>query len=142
VRTGFVIGIFILLFASCKKDTYNIDKIRKCNDAQNLDSVLYSKLMIGSWKFESTYSYWENTFKKANTDFSVKFSSDGTFIMYENNSIINQGKWNVVGSVGSFYLSYSPLYAYISGRILLCGDKLVFDQTNADLGADIFLRVN
>lgn len=130
-----------LLFTSCKKDSIGIVSIWQCNSVQNLDSAAISKKITGSWKWMKYSCFDAGKNIVADKNIKVTFNTNLTFTVFENTSIVSQGNWvlKIIDSnIWGVELSLPSDYLY--GRILFCGNQLLFNNSYKDGCDNLFLK--
>jgi hypothetical protein len=133
----------LFLAQSCKKDLavkIDIQKFWKCSASQNFDSTKLADELIGSWRWAqfATEAFSKNADKIVN----VTFTRVGKFSISENSKVITTGDWSLIaGDSNTFELNLSTPGEYLYGRILLCGDQLVFNNSYLDGSDELFNRI-
>jgi len=125
---------------SCEYDkTNNLKELWECNARQNLDSAKLTNELIGTWIWTYHYDEIGGTII-ANKDVKVTFST-GTFKVFENSVIITQGSWSIRNATSiELYLEMSNPSDYLGGRILLCGNQVMFNGSYVDGPDNLFTR--
>lgn len=148
MKNIFIIAIIILISlitGSCKKEKpthFDMKQLSDCSASQNYDSTKLASKLIGSWKW-TEYSGEVSGKQFANKDVKVTFTSVGTFTVTENSMVITQGKWELgIVDWNSLGLTLDKPSAYLYGRILLCQNQLLFNNSYIDGGDNLFVRTN
>lgn len=134
--------VFLSLTNSCKKDPstfVNAAQLWDCNKTQEFDSTKLANKLIGSWQWSQSST--ELGSKRADKNIKVTFSTTGTFSTTENSNVITQGHWRlkVVDSNILGLLMDNPS-EYLHGRILLCDNQVLFNNSYIDGSDNLFIR--
>ena len=132
---------FVFQIQSCKKDpsTDITQRLWDCNASQHFDSTKLATSMLGSWQWTESFS---ESIIKADKNIKVVFTSSGTFTVTEDASVKTQGKWGLkIVDSGILGLTMDNSSEFLYGRILLCGDKILFNDSYRDGGDNLFTRV-
>jgi len=136
--------VLLSLTNSCKKDpsTFaNAGQLWDCNKAQEFDSTKLADKLIGSWQWTETSS--ETATKQADKNIRVTFTSAGKFTVTENSTIITHGNWQMkIVDSGILGLSMDNPSEFLHGRILLCGNQVLFNNSFRDGADNLFTRTN
>jgi len=137
---SFIIVVFTII--ACKKDRIDAASFQQCHNAQNLDSLSISNTLIGSWTWSKQYCFWPDKTIKANKKVQVTFNSNATFTVFENSNVIAQGNWKLmrVDNYNNWGLQLNPGSSYLYGRILLCNDQVLFNNSFIDGCDNLFYR--
>lgn len=114
-----------------------------CHRQMIWDSLKTKDALIGEWEWEYIACAWSP--KGPNDDeykgLTIEFKSDYTLNVKENGQTTQTSKWKVVdGDIGLFVLSVDPGVDQLPGRILLCGERVVFNFSYIDLCDNYFRR--
>ena len=99
--------------------------------------------LSGSWIWK-TYACGDNgKIHPADKTVKLTFSTNGTFTVNENTSMVTQGTWKIKPEDGTLYgLDLSQSSTYLFGRMLFCGNELLFNDSYVD-GCDyLFTKSN
>ena len=139
------LGTFLILLMgtpSCKKDTMvktDIKKLWDCNASQHFDSAKLADKLIGSWQWTETSS--EKSTKQADKKVIVTFTSAGKFSVTENSTVLTQGNWQLKIEDGDMFgLSVDTASQFLYGRILLCDNHVLFNDSYKDGADNLFTR--
>ena len=128
-------------FPSCTKDT-NISEMQRlwdCNTSQHFDPAKLAAKLAGSWKWTSCSSGTDS--RPANKNVIVTFTS-GKFSVTENSTVITRGNWHLKKIDQEILgLDMDTASTYLYGRILLCEDQLLFNDSYIDGGDYYFTRI-
>ena len=148
MRNPFIISAFIvisLLTFSCSKDKLvQIDtkQLWNCYKSQNYDSTKLASKLIGTWKWSKYYAEIPGT-NKANKDVFLNLTKEGAFTVTENSVVITQGNWNLrVVDFENFELDLNKPSTYFYGRILLCENQVLFNNSYIDGSDNLFVRTD
>ena len=145
--TLIITTLLVLTFMtnSCSKKKslqINMKQIWNCNDSQKFDSIKLASKLIGTWKWTSSANELEGT-KKADKDVKVTFTSSGTFSISENSTIVTDGNWKLKMKDSPIHgLVLDKASTYLDGRILLCEDEVLFNDSYIDGTDHLFTRTN
>jgi hypothetical protein len=136
--------IITLIFQTCvKKNEFsklNMKQIWDCNASQNFDSTKLAEKLIGTWKWINFSSEMTGLIE-ADKDILVSFSSSGTFIVSEKGTIVTQGQWALKIIDSTLYgLDLDTPSIYLYGRIILCDNQVLFNNSYVDGGDYLFER--
>ncbi len=136
----FCLTIFAGL-TSCKKDKLDLYSFWQCNQAQNLDTTAISSKLLGSWTW--TKQSCEAKAKSADRNIKVTFRSDHTVAVNENSNTLTQATWKLVQVDSNLWeLDLSSPNEFLSGRILFCGDQVLFNDSYRDGCDNLFNKSN
>ena len=140
MRYFFLLSTVCFLFFSCKKEL-DIESYWNCNKNQQLDSATISSKMVGSWKW-TKQSCFESKTIKADKNVIASFNANGTFTVSENATVITQGSWTLEKiDTDLWELDCSPTSSYLFGRILFCGEEVLFNDSGLDGCDNLFKRI-
>jgi hypothetical protein len=132
-----------LITLSCKKDSLDIASFWQCASSQNLDSTAISNKIAGSWKWTKQYCFSAGKTMRADKDIKVTFNTNGTFTVLENSTIITQGNWTLkVVDSNLWELDVTAPSTYLYGRILICNNQVLFNDSYRDGCDNLFEKVN
>jgi len=129
-----------VFLAACKKENLNAGKYFTCHKSQNLDSVAISSKLVGSWKWMVQYCLWERKTTHANKKITVVFRSDSSFSVLENQAVLTQGTWILKPEDGDWSVDLSSPSEYLYGKILFCGNEVLFNKSYVDGCDNLFER--
>ena len=137
-----LIGLFIVAtLASCKKEKLDINSYWVCNKSLNLDSVAISGKIIGLWVWTKQSCFEAGETKAANKNINVTFKPDHTFVVNENTNILSQGTWKLVLLDNNQWgFAVPSLSDYLYGRILFCGNEVLFNNSYIDGCDNLFTK--
>ena len=130
---------------SCKKDIdppIAIDETWNCYHQKQWSNQDIHDSLIGSWelKYGGLYSTdVQSTPKEQNGKF-VEFSYDSVFIFNAKRILILASTWVVTdGDADTYSLKLKNSIVGLYGRILICGDWVIFNSSYRD-GVDSYFR--
>jgi hypothetical protein len=133
--------LLLLFFGSCHKKSSRKNKLADCSREQHFDSTKLAENLIGSWRWTELVT--EVSTRLADKNVFVIFEKNGTFSFIEGTDQIVQGKWSLKISDSNFFeLVVDRSSEFLSGNILLCGDRVVFHNSYRDGGDNYFTREN
>jgi hypothetical protein len=148
MRSPFIISAFIVisfLTFSCSKDKIEqIDttQLWDCFKSQNYDSAKLASKLIGTWKWTKYYAEIPGT-NKANKDVFMNLTKEGSFVVTENSIVITQGNWKLrVVDFSNFELDLNKPSIYLYGRIVLCDNQVLFNNSYIDGSDNLFVRTD
>lgn len=138
-----LILISIGLFACDKEEKmeFNFADIWKCYHEMTWDSPKVRETLIGKWEWEyiSCVSIPEND--TIYIGLAIEFNADSTLNVIENGQASQTSNWEVVDGDGDlFELDVDPGVAQLYGRILICGDTVIFNSSYIDVCDNYFIR--
>ena len=135
---SFIIAVFTI--TACKKEI-DILSFAQCHDSQHLDSITISNRLTGSWKWSKQSCFWSDKTVKANKTVQVTFNSNTSFTISENSNVISQGTWKLkIVDSNSWGLDLSLASEYLYGRIFLCNNQVLFNNSYIDGCDNLFNR--
>ena len=147
MKNSLIISAFIvisLLPFSCSKDKLDqIDtkQLWDCYKSQNYDSTKLASELLGTWKWTAYYSEIPGT-NKANKDVFLNLSKTGTFTVTENSVVITQGNWNLrIADINNYELELNKPSTYLYGRIVLCENQVLFNNSYIDGSDNLFIKM-
>jgi len=137
--------IFIsLLTFSCSKDKLDqIDtkQLWDCYKSQNYDSTKLASELLGTWKWTAYHVEVPGT-NKANKDVFLNLTKTGTFTVTENSVVITQGNWNLrIVDINNYELELNNPSTYLYGRIVLCENQVLFNNSYIDGSDNLFIKM-
>jgi hypothetical protein len=147
--------LFIAILPSCQKSNegeeqlvqqtppITLDSMIKCNSRVARDSAAIHGALIGKWKWEFISCFWNP--EKANGDdfktLAVEFKSNDTVEVKVDNAITQKSSWKVKAlSDGSFSVVTTPIVLQLPGRIMFCGDRVLFQDSYVDGCDNYFIK--
>ncbi|SDM72341.1 hypothetical protein SAMN05421823_12114 [Catalinimonas alkaloidigena] len=118
------------------------DELWACHQAHSWDALQTRHTLLGEWIWEQRRCVWHP--KEANREafggLHLVFKADSTLEVQENGQVLQVSRWQVVpGDAGLFALQVDPAIAQLSGRILFCEDRVVFQDSYRD-GCDHYFK--
>lgn len=148
MKNSLIISAFIvisLLTQFCSKDKLDqIDtkQLWDCYKSQNYDSTKLASNLIGTWKWTEYYAEIPRT-NKANKDVFLNLTKTGTYTVTENSVVITQGNWNLrVVDFDNYELELNKPSTYLYGRIVLCENQVLFNNSYIDGSDNLFVRTD
>jgi hypothetical protein len=148
--------LYFVVLTSCEKSKdekevvqqvtpITLDSMIRCNSQVARDSAAVHDALIGKWKWEFISCFW-STEKANGEDFktlAVEFKTNDTVEVKVGDVVTQKSAWKVTGlSDGSFSVVTSPLVLQLPGRILFCGDKVLFQDSYVDGCDNYFVKQN
>ena len=151
---------FILLFLvivlsenACKKaettDTpqqqkrpISIDSMLRCHNFVNADSSSIRNALITKWQWKFISCYWkpENANSEDFKTLTIEFKQNDSLEVRINNVTTQKSSWYLKRLADGFYkLISSSFIPQLSGKVLVCGDQLLFYDTYVD-GCDNYFK--
>ncbi len=143
----FTLLLMAVCFAtpSCKKSssvTTGTQDIYTCYISQHLTKDGLAAKLVGTWNWTSRTCEVVGT-TAADKIITVSFASDGTYVLSLNKTLLATGDWKLKLVDGEFYgLDIINMSEYLSGRIVVCGDQLLFNDSYRDGCDHSFERIN
>ena len=135
--------VIVAGLTACKKDKLDIISFWECNQSQHLDSLAIPGKLIGSWKWSKQSCFWAGKTISANKNIQVTFKNDQTFSVSEDAITLTQGTWKIgKADVSSWGLDLSSPSEYLFGRILFCGNQVLFNDSYRDGCDNLFDKLN
>jgi hypothetical protein len=138
------LGTFLTLFGfqSCTKDSNiktDIQRLWDCNASQHYDSTKLAGKLIGSWQWSEMSS--EGVSKPKDKNVTVTFTS-GKFSVAENFTVVTRGNWQLKKVDNDILgLSMDTPSVFLYGRILICDDEVLFNDSYIDGADNFFSRI-
>ena len=129
---------------ACKKEKLDVSSFWECNQSQHLDSLTISGKLVGSWKWSKQSCFETGQVTSADKNIQVTFKYDQTFsVSGDAFTPLTQGIWKIVKvDVSSWELDLSSPSEYLSGRILFCGNQVLFNDSFRDGCDNLFDKNN
>lgn len=138
-----LVPLFLVLPVACQEREYFYHRYWDCHFNQTWDSTSVAKALIGKWKLIYVSSYADPSLTyEGDKNQVVEFQKDSVFVRI-NGRIIEQGAWSVGIEDQSLhdpdFIAYGvntqPFISLLKGRLLICEDKLMINNSYID-GAD------
>jgi hypothetical protein len=143
----------IALQASCKKTkTTNSPQLQKppialdsmllCYGQTSWDSTSIHNALVGKWQWEYIKCYWnpENANNEDFKNLSIEFKQKDTLEVNQNGQITQISSWDIVKlNDGYFKLIVKPIVLQLPGKVLFCGDRVLFYDSYID-GCDNYFK--
>ena len=127
---------------SCKKEKLDINSFWFCHQSLNLDSAQVTSRLAGSWIWAKQSCFWTGVTISADKNVKLTFKTDQTFSVTEESNMLTQGTWKLKQVDGSSWgLDISSPSEYLFGRILFCGNQVLFNDSYID-GCDNLFKKN
>jgi hypothetical protein len=154
-----IFGLLILALSviatqlSCKKSTtidtplrpkppIQLDSMLLCHGQNNCDSTAIHHALIGKWQWVYISCYW-NPESANNQDFktlSVEFNQHDSLEVKLNGQTTQKSSWGLVRTNdGYFKLLANPIVLQLPGKVLFCGDFVLFYDSYVD-GCDNYFK--
>lgn len=149
--------LFIAMLHSCQKSNegeeqlvqqtppLTLDSMIKCNRQVTRDSAAVHDALIGKWKWEFISCFWkpENANGEDFKTLAVEFKTNDTVEVKVDNVITQKSSWKVrTLNDGNFSLILNPIVVQLPGRILFCGDRVLFQDSYVDGCDNYFVKQN
>lgn len=160
MKNAFNISAFILislLVFSCSEDSperIDIMQLYDCYKSQNYDSAKLAGKLTGTWKWSKYYAEIPGT-KEADKNVLLNLTQEGEFTLTENSAVVTEGNWQLrvadidysepdsdKPDIYLFKLVLNNPSIYLYGRIILCEDKVLFNNSYIDGGDNLFIRTD
>ena len=120
----------------------SFDSLLHCYGQVSWDSASIHNALIGTWNWEFIKCYWNP--EDANGDdyknVSIVFRQNDSLEVKVNNQITQAASWKISRlSDGYFKVTTAPLVVYLPGKILLCGNRVMFYDSYTD-GCDNYFK--
>jgi hypothetical protein len=144
MRFFLLITIVIFGLAACKKGKLDVSSFWDCNKSQNLDSAAISSKLIGEWSLtKQACAIGSGSIIAADRNIEAAFRTDRTFVVSENDTIVTLGNWKLIqGDNNTWELELSSESNYLNGRILFCGDQVLFNDSYRDGCDNLFTNID
>jgi hypothetical protein len=143
----------VALQSSCKKTkTTNTPQLQKppialdsmiqCYGQTSWDSNSIHNALVGKWQWEYIKCYWnpENANNEDFKNLSIEFKQNDTLEVRQNGQIIQISSWDIVRlNDGYFKLIVNPIVLQLPGKVLFCGNKVLFYDSYID-GCDNYFK--
>jgi hypothetical protein len=145
--------ILLVLQTACKKTEEKImpqqqlppitfDSMFHCHAQTIWDSATIHNALLGKWQWTFIKCYWnpEDANSEEYKNLSLEFKNDNTLVVKIDGQISQTATWNVMNlNDGYFKLLVSQFVPQLFGRILFCGDKVLFYDSYTD-GCDNYFK--
>lgn len=108
----------------------------ECHHDSIWDEIKTRNALLGIWNFEFIGCYYSSIHTAYVTDrgISIEFKPDSTLIVRTKDSITQVSTWQVVdGDADLFQLEVEPFVDQLWGIILICDNRVEFNQSYADI---------
>ena len=144
----FIILIFISInIFSCiggERPPISNSELWGCQNQVEWNSTEIGFVLIGEWEWEFISCY-GNPQNANNDDFLgmvVKFNSDNTLQVKMNGEEIENSTWEIISRTDDlFQLEVNPFVSQISGRILICDNRIQFNDSYRDACDNYWVRI-
>lgn len=157
-----IIAILILLFAvmavqiSCKKANETevipiqkppiaLDSILTCYKQRKPDSADIRNSLLGKWQWTFIKCYWnpENANSEDYKTHSIEFKQNDSVEVKVNGQLTQKSSWKLTKLNDGYYkLSMNPIVVLLPGKVLFCGDQVLFYDSYVDGCDNYFKRLN
>lgn len=125
-----------------QKPPIRLDSMLLCHQQIFWDSTAIRNALIGKWKWEYIKCYWKP--ESANSEefktLSIEFKNNDSVDVKTNGQITQKSSWSIVRlNDGYFKLLVSPIVYQLPGKILFCGDRVIFYDSYVD-GCDNYFK--
>lgn len=142
MRFVFMFLVVIVGLTACKEPELSIQSFWDCHHSQRLDSSAISGRLVGSWVWSQQSCFLTRKTTKADKSIKVVFHIDQRFQVFENTTEITTGTWQLKASdSGTWELDLSSTNRYLNGRILICDNQVVFNNSYIDGCDNAFVRI-
>ena len=138
--------LFLVLanaFVACNEDEDLFMKeadMWNCHHEKTWDESSTTAALVGVWDWEYGGCYEGPADDKKFEGLTIEFKPDNTLEVMENGQTTQTSNWQVVdGDVHLFALDVDPRVNQLRGRILLCGDRVEFNNSYKD-GCDNYFK--
>lgn len=124
-----------------QKPPVALDSMLLCHGQTKRDSTATQNALIGKWQWEFIKCYWnpENANSVDFKSLSVEFKKDSLDVKI-NGQITQKSSWHIIGTNdGYFKLLVNPIVFQLPGKLLFCGDRVLFYDSYVD-GCDNYFR--
>jgi hypothetical protein len=147
-----LLSITIFQF-SCKKTTIidtpqrpkppiALDSMLMCYGQTSWDSATTHNALVGKWQWEYIKCYW-NPEKANNEDFknlSIEFKQNDSLEVKQNGLVTQKSSWEIIKlNDGYFKLQVNPIVYQLPGKVLFCGNYVLFYDSYVD-GCDNYFK--
>jgi hypothetical protein len=128
-----------------QKPPIALDSMLLCHGQTNFDSASTRNALIGKWQWKFIKCYWNP--EQANGEeyktISIEFKQNDSLEVKTNDQTTQKSSWKVTRlNDGYFTLTVSPIVYQLPGKVLFCGDYVLFYDTYTDGCDNYFKRVN
>ncbi len=151
MKHTFLLVALIVFFTSC--DTEEISKrpiseadMWNCYKDSEWTDAKIKNALIGKWKWIYSESYWApdkgNNTENENT--VIEFLNDSSLQISVNGEPIGVTNWTIEFKDGELYglLQDSTITTLLYGRILICGETAMFNNSYIDGSDNYFKKIN
>lgn len=157
MRSFFIFLLYTLpvltILTSCKKSKeasgpqqqsppVSFDSMLQCYRQVNWDSGLVHDALIGTWNWEFIKCYWnpEDANGEDYKNLSVRFKQNDSLEVRLNNQTTQISSWHIARlNDGYFKINTTPLVLQLPGKVLLCGERVMFYDSYTD-GCDNYFK--
>jgi len=121
----------------------SLDSLTRCYNSSPWDSASIHTTLLGKWNWEVIQCFGKPEFANA-ADYKtleVDFLHDSNVTVRDSSGVSDTSTWVVVNlNDGYFGLKTTPLILQLPGRIIICGDRIVFSDSYTDGCDNFFVR--
>ncbi|MGM0551644.1 MAG: hypothetical protein ACQESW_11240 [Bacteroidota bacterium] len=146
VKTILSLLVLIPLFACEKENTpqppISIESMYSCHQLNSWTPEMTTDALIGKWQWVYFESFWSPNKGQYTEDqeLYLHFTSDSTLYIIEQKDTTHTSKWKVITKDQSLYaLKLTEPHPYLHGRLLLCENFLLFNNSYVD-GTDNYFK--
>ena len=125
-----------------KKPPITLDSMLLCYGQKSWDSTSIHNALIGKWSWEYITCYWKPE-SANNEDFkslSIEFKQNDSLELKQNGLLTQKSSWDISKlSDGYFKLLVNPIVLQLPGKVLICGDRVLFYDSYVD-GCDNYFK--
>lgn len=116
-----------------------------CHNNSAWDSAQIHNKLLGRWEWEFIECYW-NPEDANNTDFKglmLNFNTDSTVLVTDSSGNIQTSCWQLQATNSGYWIMRTtPLVYQLPGRVLFCGERVLFSDTYVDGCNNYFKKLN
>jgi hypothetical protein len=119
-----------------------LDSMLLCYGQTSWDSTSITNALVGKWLWEyiKCYSNPENANNEDFKSLSIEFKLNNTLEVTENGLLTQTSSWNVVRlNDGYFMLLVTPIVLQLPGKVIFCGNRVLFYDSYVD-GCDNYFK--
>lgn len=149
-----IMAVSILVIqTSCKKaksiDTpklqqppVSLSNMLQCHGETFWDSISVHNALIGQWQWKFIKCYWnpETANGEDYKTLTIEIKENDSLEVKINNQITQSSSWNVTNLNNGYYtITVNPIVPQLQGKVLFCGDSLLFYDSYVD-GCDNYFE--
>jgi hypothetical protein len=152
----FIVPVFFCILFSCQKELGTQNKVPlkppvslsemiRCHQSLSPDSAQVYAAMLGTWSWEFITCFWspENASNSQFETLSIELQPGNIMLVKQAGVVQQTGGWRMVNLNDGYYeIQTDPAVVQLRGRILICNQRMVFNESYVDGCDNYFTKEN